>query len=120
MGYMILWVIQQTTNVELVSPIQHLKFGRVKICYVERYEISIHVRSLKVFLVVIKTSVIEEIHVLELIVQAKVIFLFFASFLAGASTTTGFFHLRFGQIELLEVRIPVIVFFRLIPIIHFI
>src|SRR5688572_32224545 len=113
----IVMIIQKTTNVEPVSPIQHLQFYTGKISNVKRSNYtSQQLNTVLKVIVILVHRVIEEVHVFELIVFETEIIFFLPGFLTSA--TRSFFHFGFGYVKLVEVWVPIVLFFHFIPIVH--
>lgn len=85
----VLMVIQKTTNVEPVGPVQHLQFGLPEILYGERPEFAFHPSCLEVIFIVeaAATAIVEQSHIFKFFIDPEILFL------SGAFLATALFIL---------------------------
>lgn len=70
----VVMVVQKTTNVELAGPIQHLQFYLWETCKAKRCGYAVQQMVLEI-VVLIVNGIIEQVHVLELIIlKGKIVF----------------------------------------------
>src|SRR6185437_2719044 len=85
----------------------------------EAYALAWRIVLLKIILFFLETAVVEKIQVFEIIVETEVVlvvtFGFFGSVAAGA-----LFRFGFGNVELIEVGIPLLFFLYLLPFVYFV
>src|SRR6185437_15307386 len=85
----------------------------------EAYALAWRIVLLKIILFFLETAVVEKIEVFEIVVETEVVFVvtfgFFGSIAAGA-----LFRFGFGNVELIEVRIPLLFFLYLLPFVYFV
>src|ERR1700722_11381518 len=116
-GGLVTLVIQKTTNVEWGGPCQHLPLYKLRIAYGEGSVGSFHLSKVIFFL--FETTVVKKVQVLEVLVEAKVVFVPCFSFFGGIAAG-GFFCLRLRDIEFIEVGIPFFFLFDFFPFVDFV
>ena len=78
---------------------------------------SVPLLQLKVIFFLVETAIVEKIEVLEIFIQSQIVFVARLAFFGGVASRT-FFRLGFGDIELVEIRVPFFFLFYFFPFIY--